>query len=95
MAQPARRLRLDLADPLARHAELATDLRERAGAPVLEAEAQLQRESIAVARCTVERLPRELGLSDLVRGKVRRTTLPDEYEARLDRETVPAGAGTR
>jgi putative transposase len=39
---------------------------------------QLQREGIPVARCTVERLMRELGLSGVVRGKVRRTTVPDE-----------------
>ena len=43
---------------------------------------QLQRERIPVARCTVERLTRELGLSGVVRGKVRRTTVPDESAAR-------------
>ena len=43
---------------------------------------QLQRERIPVARCTVERLMRELGLSGVVRGKVRRTTVPDESAAR-------------
>jgi hypothetical protein len=37
--QLAQRLGLDLADPLARHVEVATDLLERAGPPVLEAEA--------------------------------------------------------
>jgi putative transposase len=38
---------------------------------------QLHREGIAVARCTVERLMRELGLRGAVRGKTHRTTTPD------------------
>lgn len=38
---------------------------------------QLQREGVEVARCTVERLMRELGISGAVRGKTRRTTIPD------------------
>jgi putative transposase len=38
---------------------------------------QLHREGIAVARCTVERLMRELGLQGVHRGKTRRTTTPD------------------
>jgi len=37
--------------------------------------AQLNREGIRVARCTVERLMRELGLQGAVRGKVKRTTI--------------------
>jgi putative transposase len=37
---------------------------------------QLNREGIAVARCTVERLMRALGLSGVVRGKKKRTTRP-------------------
>jgi putative transposase len=37
---------------------------------------QLRREGIAVARCTVERLMRELGLAGAVRGKTKRTTIP-------------------
>ena len=37
----------------------------------------LNREGIAVARCTVERLMAELGLSGAVRGKTRRTTIAD------------------
>lgn len=37
--------------------------------------AQLNREGIAVARCTIERLMRELGLQGAVRGKVKRTTV--------------------
>jgi len=43
---------------------------------------QLHREGIAVARCTVERLMRELGLEGVRRGKARRTTTPDETTAR-------------
>jgi putative transposase len=43
---------------------------------------QLHREGIAVARCTVERLLRELGLRGAVRGKTRRTTTPDATVAR-------------
>jgi putative transposase len=39
---------------------------------------QLQREGIGVARCTVERLMRELGLTGVVRGKPKRTTVADE-----------------
>ena len=37
----------------------------------------LNREGITVARCTVERLMAELGLSGALRGKARRTTIPD------------------
>jgi putative transposase len=43
---------------------------------------QLHREGIAVARCTVERLMRELGLEGVRRGKARGTTTPDETTAR-------------
>jgi putative transposase len=38
---------------------------------------QMNREGIAVARCTVERLMRRLGLRGVRRGKVVRTTTPD------------------
>jgi putative transposase len=38
---------------------------------------QLQREGIDVARCTVERLMAKNGLRGAVRGKKRRTTIPD------------------
>ncbi len=38
---------------------------------------QLRREGVAVARCTVERLIRELGLRGVRRGKQLRTTVPD------------------
>jgi transposase InsO family protein len=39
---------------------------------------QLGREGHPVARCTVERLMRELGLEGIRRGKTRRTTTTDE-----------------
>ncbi len=42
----------------------------------------LNREGIAVARCTVERLMAELGLSGAVRGTGRRTTIADPAAAR-------------
>ena len=38
---------------------------------------QLNREGIQVARCTVERLMRRDGLVGAVRGRIRRTTIPD------------------
>jgi putative transposase len=45
--------------------------------------AQLNREGIAVARCTVERLMRQLGLRGVVRGKTSvRTTISDEASDR-------------
>ena len=37
----------------------------------------LNREGVPVARCTVERLMRQEGLAGAVRGKVKRTTIPD------------------
>lgn len=43
---------------------------------------QLLREGMRVARCTVERLMRELGLKGVVRGKRARTTLPDDTAER-------------
>jgi putative transposase len=39
---------------------------------------QLEREGIRVARCTVERLMRSLGLEGVVRGRKCRTTVADE-----------------
>jgi transposase InsO family protein len=39
---------------------------------------QLSREGIAVARCTVERLMRQMGLRGAVRGKETRTTIADK-----------------
>jgi putative transposase len=43
---------------------------------------QLKREGRPVARCTVERLMRELGLRGVVRGKKVRTTWADEVSQR-------------
>jgi putative transposase len=44
---------------------------------------QLRREEIPVARCTVERLMRQLGLRGVVRGKARiRTTIGDDASSR-------------
>jgi transposase InsO family protein len=39
---------------------------------------QLQRESFDVARCTVERLMRGMGLQGVIRGKPIRTTVSDK-----------------
>ena len=39
---------------------------------------QLQRERVKVARCTVERLMRNLGLAGALRGRRIRTTISDE-----------------
>ncbi len=43
---------------------------------------QLQREGFKVARCTVERLMRNLGLAGALRGRRIRTTISDEEAAR-------------
>ena len=43
---------------------------------------QLRREEIEVARCTVERLMRKLGLQGVVRGRKPKTTIPDDAAAR-------------
>jgi transposase InsO family protein len=43
---------------------------------------QLNREGTRVARCTVERLMRDLGLSGAVRGRKFRTTIADDTTAR-------------
>ena len=51
---------------------------------------QLNREGVTVARCTVERLMRRLGLRGVVRGKVVRTTVPDAAAScPLDRVNRP------
>ena len=42
---------------------------------------QLHRDGVPVARCTVERLMRELGLAGRTRGTKRRTTIPVESPA--------------
>jgi putative transposase len=43
---------------------------------------QLNREGVAVARCTVERLMRWMSIRGVVRGRKPRTTIPDEVAAR-------------
>ena len=43
---------------------------------------QLNREGITVARCTTERLMRQMGLHGAVRGKTRRTTIRDDSAIR-------------
>ena len=43
---------------------------------------QLRREGVDVARCTVERLMRKDGLKGAVRGRKRRTTIPDAQAER-------------
>jgi putative transposase len=43
---------------------------------------QLHREGIAVARCTVERLMRQLGLEGVRRGKAHKTTTPEAAATR-------------
>jgi putative transposase len=50
------------------------------GAPKIWA--QLNREGIRVARCTVERLMRQQGLTGVVRGKAKRTTIADDAAER-------------
>lgn len=58
----------------------------------------LNREGIPVARCTVERLMRELGIQGVRRGEARRTTIPDENAARpadlVQRQFTPAKPNT-
>ena len=60
--------------------------------------AQLNREGVSVARCTVTRLMRELGLRGVVRGKPKFTTVPGD-EADRPRDLVDrrfsAGAPNR
>ncbi len=43
---------------------------------------QMNREGISVARCTVERLMRQMGLKGAVRGRKPKTTIPDELADR-------------
>jgi transposase InsO family protein len=57
--------------------------------------AQLNREGIAVARCTVERLMRDLGLSGARRGKVWVRSRPAATTASADRLiSSSGGSGT-
>jgi transposase InsO family protein len=43
---------------------------------------QLQRDGVAVARCTVERLMRAMGLQGAIRGRRCKTTMPDDAALR-------------
>ena len=43
---------------------------------------QLNREGMSVARCTVARIMREMGLKGVVRGRSFKTTIPDEGASR-------------
>jgi putative transposase len=57
---------------------------------------QLRREGVAVARCTVARLMRQLGLAGVVRGSAKRTTVPAEQPGArpadlVDRNFTAAG----
>ena len=55
---------------------------------------QLRREGVDVARCTVERLMKQAGLQGAIRGKQRRTTIPDGQAERardlVDRDFTSA-----
>lgn len=55
---------------------------------------QMRREGFDVARCTVERLMRELGIQGVVRGKAQKTTRPDKAlpypRDKVNRQTVDA-----
>ncbi len=53
----------------------------------------LNREGIGVARCTVERLMRELGLEGAHRGRRRRTTIADPAAARPMWSVQPPATG--
>ena len=64
---------------------------------------QLKRQGEDVARCTVERLMRGMGLAGAIRGKAVKTTVPDKAAAcpldrvnrqfRADRPNAPSGIG--
>jgi putative transposase len=49
---------------------------------------QLLREAVVVARCTVERLMRQMGLEGAVRGKKAKTTWPSGQAAERPRDLV-------
>ena len=54
--------------------------------------AQLNREGVRVARCTVARLMRELGLRGVVRGKPKFTTIPGAEADRPRISSITASA---
>ena len=51
---------------------------------------QMMREGFAVARCTVERLMREMGLAGVIRSKPARTTISDKTASCPPRSRQPA-----
>ena len=55
---------------------------------------QLNREQVVVARCTVERLMRQMGLAGRVRGRRRKTTIPDSTADRPEDLVERAFAAT-
>lgn len=56
---------------------------------------QLRRDGHTVARCTVERLMRQIGLRGVVRGKVKRTTIASHRIATSAHWTSYGGISTR
>ena len=56
---------------------------------------QMRREGFDVARCTVERLMRQLGIQGVVRGKPQKTTKPDKALPCPRDKVNPAVPGTR
>ena len=54
--------------------------------------AQLNREGVRVARCTVARLMRELGLRGVMRGKPKFTTIPGDAADRLATSSTAASS---
>ena len=83
-AAAARRRRPDTAPPrIRRDAELKPEIlrvfNENFGVyGVRKVWRQMLREGFDVARCTVERLMKAMGLSGVIRGKTIRTTIPDK-----------------
>ncbi len=83
-AAAARRRRPDTAPPrICRDAELKPEIlrvfNENFGVyGVRKVWRQMLREGFDVARCTVERLMKAMGLSGVIRGKTIRTTIPDK-----------------
>lgn len=83
-AADARRHRPDTAPPrVRRDAELKPEIlrvfNENFGVyGVCKVWRQMRREGFDVARCTVERLMKAMGLSGVIRGKTIRTTIPDK-----------------
>ena len=54
---------------------------------------QLQREKFTIARCTVAGLMKHLAIQGVIRGKVKKTTVPDKGLPRPKRQEEPEGPG--